>query len=124
MVVAHASKNLANPVKNAREAQRMAVQYSRPLADVTDLINENIAALQRQTCYLESRAMTMDEIDNNLYVPKICLQVIEMKHPITVCTSAQCCEVYSVSLKTLISKFLYRCSSQDKFISPSVLFNI
>ncbi|GJQ66665.1 hypothetical protein Trydic_g4633 [Trypoxylus dichotomus] len=94
VTVAGAGKKLTQHVKNSREAQRMAVQYSRPLADITDLINENIAALQRHTAYLEGRALTVNEMEENLYIPKIRLQLTELKNPITVCTSAQCCEVY------------------------------
>lgn len=97
MVVAEAGKKLAQQAKNAREAHRMAVQFSRPLADVTDLINENIAALQRHCASLEGRTLTTDEIEEKLYVPKMRFQLTELKHPITVCTSTQCCEVYLVS---------------------------
>ncbi|KAK9702688.1 hypothetical protein QE152_g29793 [Popillia japonica] len=94
MMVAEAGKKLSSQAKSARDAQRLAVQFSRPLADVTDLINENIAALQRHSAYLEGRALAVAELEDNLYVPRIKLQLTELKHPITVCTSAQCCEVY------------------------------
>lgn len=97
MMVAEAGKKLSSQAKSARDAQRLAVQFSRPLADVTDLINENIAALQRHSAYLEGRALAVAELEDNLYVPRIKLQLTELKHPITVCTSAQCCEVYLVS---------------------------
>ncbi|XP_022920831.1 uncharacterized protein [Onthophagus taurus] len=95
------AKKIANQARNLtknKEAHRWIVQLSRPLADVIDLINENVAAIHKKSQFLEN-CVLKEKIEENLFVPKICLQLNELKQPITVCTSAQCCEFYSENNK-------------------------
>ncbi|XP_031357775.1 uncharacterized protein LOC116181523 [Photinus pyralis] len=98
------SNNVAlvpHEVKNTisvNEARRLIVQLSQPLADIAQLILDNIQCLERHKQNLHQSNNSLTELKTKLYIPTINLRVIEMAEPTTVCTSPKCSTLYKVRL--------------------------
>ena len=86
-------------VKNTlslNDARRRVVALSRPLAEITSTIQNNIAVVeQRRQEVMESMKHKQDLTDN-LYIPAIDLQTTPLDHPRTVCTASSCVRHISV----------------------------
>lgn len=82
---------------SVNEARKVILQLSKPLADIADLINDNILALERHNKVLKTENQSIEELKENLYVPVVNLRFKEVTEPITVCTAAKCSEIYTVS---------------------------
>ncbi|KAJ8910296.1 hypothetical protein NQ315_002458 [Exocentrus adspersus] len=76
------------------EARRLVTQLSQPLADISQLINDNLFILQRHQENFDLNTDTLEELKQKLYMPVINLQVITLTQPVTVCTAKKCAEVY------------------------------
>ncbi|KAK5640081.1 hypothetical protein RI129_010892 [Pyrocoelia pectoralis] len=89
-------------VKNTisvNEARRLIVQLSQPLADIAQLIMDNIHTMERHKANLNQSNHSLTELKAKLFIPMINLRVIEMKQPTTVCTSPKCSTLYKVGDK-------------------------
>ncbi|KAB0792272.1 hypothetical protein PPYR_14231 [Photinus pyralis] len=99
------SNNVAlvpHEVKNTisvNEARRLIVQLSQPLADIAQLILDNIQCLERHKQNLHQSNNSLTELKTKLYIPTINLRVIEMAEPTTVCTSPKCSTLYKIGDK-------------------------
>lgn len=89
----HMVKNIIS----INEARRLIIQLSQPLAEIAQLIQDNISLLHRHTNELSSRTNNLTELRKKLYIPFINLIVTKLTQPTTVCTSPGCSEVYEVS---------------------------
>lgn len=79
------------------EARRMISQLSQPLAEITELISDNIRSLERHNQMLGLENNSLKQLCNQLYIPVINLKVINLTQPVTVCTSKTCATIYKVS---------------------------
>lgn len=104
-------------VKNTNainEARRLIIQLSRPLAEISQLISDNVFILQRHKEDLDMSSNTLDELKKKLYMPVIGLDVTELKQPVTVCTSTKCSEIYKVCIPIL--KCISSCLNQSVYL--------
>lgn len=89
------------------EARRMITHLSQPLADISQLINQNMAALDKHKHNLDIDRNTVDELRKKLYMPVVNLDVIQLTQPVTVCTSRSCAEMYKVTTFSYCCKDMY-----------------
>lgn len=82
---------------SVNDARRVILQLSQPIADIADLINDNIKVLERHNRAIQVDSMSIDDLKKNLYVPVINLRCKELSQPTTVCTASCCMETYTVS---------------------------
>lgn len=87
----------------------MVLLLSQPLADIADLINDNINALERHTKTLQSQNLSIEDLKKNLYVPVMNIRCRELSKPTTVCTSKDCIEIYTVSYRYYFMLLLVSC---------------
>nr|XP_023028421.1 uncharacterized protein LOC111516499 [Leptinotarsa decemlineata] len=78
------------------EARRMIGQLCQPLAEISQLIGHNMSILQRHKENLQVENQSMNELKDQLFMPVISLEVVELTQPVTVCTNRECSEVYQV----------------------------
>ncbi|KAK4872829.1 hypothetical protein RN001_014858 [Aquatica leii] len=93
---------IPHEVKNSisvNEARRLVVQLSQPLAEITQLIQDNIRAVDAHRQRLKNSNITLTKLRSQLYIPIIDLKVVKLNEPITVCTSVKCSKVYEVGGK-------------------------
>ncbi|XP_023311754.1 uncharacterized protein LOC111692176 [Anoplophora glabripennis] len=99
------------------EARRLIVQLSQPLAEISQLISDNLYALKKHKENLDLNSDTLDELRQKLYMPVIGLDVITLTQPVTVCASRKCAEIYKVND---INKWHYKQRCHD----PCFLKNV
>lgn len=80
------------------EARRVIYQLSKPMADIAQLVQDNILVLQRHKHNMDIENNSIQELKEKLYIPSIELQVTKLTQPVTVCAELKCCEIYKVSL--------------------------
>ncbi|KAF5308238.1 hypothetical protein FQR65_LT06231 [Abscondita terminalis] len=111
---------IPHEVKNTislNEARRLIVQLSRPLAEIVQIIQYNISALDRHEKELRLTDTTLSRLKTKLYMPIVDLKVMELDQPTTVCTSLKCSTVYQVGDK---KKWHYH----QKCHAPCYLINV
>lgn len=80
------------------EARRIIHQLSKPMADIAQLVNDNITSLKKRESELDVDKNSLVELKQKLYIPIIDLKVIKLTQPVTVCTDNSCTETYTVSI--------------------------
>lgn len=95
-------KHGLKPVKtentiSLNEARKIIIQLSQPLADISQLICDNILALERHKMSLNMTNLSLSELKSKLYIPVIDIRQQAFERPRTVCASTSCCETYKVS---------------------------
>ncbi|KAF5288459.1 hypothetical protein FQR65_LT02111 [Abscondita terminalis] len=93
---------IPHEVKNTisvNEARRLIVQLTKPLAEIAQLIQDNIRAVDTHKMSLKLTNTTLTELKSKLYIPIVDLKVTTLKQPTTVCTSLKCSTVYQVGDK-------------------------
>ncbi|KAF5308239.1 hypothetical protein FQR65_LT06232 [Abscondita terminalis] len=111
---------IPHEVKNTisvNEARRLIVQLSQPLAEIVQVIQDNIRALDTHQKELQLTDTTLSRLKTNLYIPIVDLKVMELDQPTTVCTSLKCSTVYQVGDK---KKWHYH----QKCHAPCYLINV
>lgn len=86
-------------VKNTlavNEARRLITQLAKPLADVSELINDNINILERHEETLRLDNMNLNELKKQLFMPVVNLKTVQQTQPVTICASRKCAEIYKV----------------------------
>lgn len=76
----------------------MVLQLSQPLAEIVQLIGDNIYELERHTKQLLTENQSLQELKQKLHMPVVDIRVKELPQPVTVCTSPKCSAIYKVSL--------------------------
>jgi GTP-binding protein EngB required for normal cell division len=94
-IVGDASRDPLKPHQLANtfsinEARRIIVQLSQPLADISQLIHDNLRILEKHIGNLRMENQTLDELKKKLYIPIVDLEVTELTQPVTVCTALKC----------------------------------
>lgn len=78
-------------------ARKMVLQLAQPLAEIVQLIGDNIYELDQHTNQLLIENQSLEELKQKLHMPVIDIRVKELPQPVTVCTSPQCSAIYKVS---------------------------
>ncbi|XP_044271283.1 uncharacterized protein LOC123015565 [Tribolium madens] len=99
------------------DARRIITQLSQPLADISQLIYDNIRILERHKRNLEMENQSLDDLKKKLYIPIVDLEVTQLTQPVTVCTTPKCADVVKVGD---IKKWHYRQRCHD----PCYLTNV
>jgi GTP-binding protein EngB required for normal cell division len=114
-IVGDASRDPLKPHQLANtfsinEARRIIVQLSQPLADISQLIHDNIRILEKHKGNLRIENQSLDDLKKKMYIPVINLEVTQLTQPVTVCTSAKCADLVKVGDK---QKWHYRQRCHD-----------
>ncbi|XP_076266752.1 uncharacterized protein LOC143200242 isoform X2 [Rhynchophorus ferrugineus] len=98
-MIDYITKLKPHQVKNTsaiNDARRVIYNLSKPMADITQLVQDNILALQRHKRNMEFENNDLQELKAKLHIPSIELQVTRLTQPVTVCADIKCCELYKV----------------------------
>ncbi|XP_017771791.1 PREDICTED: uncharacterized protein LOC108559146 [Nicrophorus vespilloides] len=85
---------------SVNETRKLIIDLSKPLADIADLIQDNLTVLNRHQKILLDSELTNDELTKKLYIPCVNLKQKSLNQPVTVCTSVKCsetCTVYGIT---------------------------
>ncbi|KAF5301885.1 hypothetical protein FQR65_LT08717 [Abscondita terminalis] len=94
-LVPHEVKNTIS----VNEARRLVVQLSQPLAEIAQLIDDNIRAIDSHRSHLKQENITLSILKSKLYIPTVDLKVVKLNQPTTVCTSTKCSTIYQIGGK-------------------------
>ncbi|CAG9769511.1 unnamed protein product [Ceutorhynchus assimilis] len=86
-------------------ARKMVLQLSQPLAEIVQLIGDNIYELDQHTKQLLVENQSLEQLKQKLHMPVIDIKAMELSQPVTVCTSPNCSAIYKVAGK---NKFHYK----------------
>lgn len=89
-----------HPVKNTvsvNQARRVILRLSQPLAEIAQLIEDNVRVLKKHKTSLSDHKASLEELKDKLYVPMMDLRVTQLAHPATVCASLSCTKVHQVT---------------------------
>ncbi|KAJ3659869.1 hypothetical protein Zmor_011532 [Zophobas morio] len=78
------------------EARFLIEQLATPLAEISELIQDNLLQLDRHKMNLSVENQSLNELKQKLYIPCVDLEVKVLNQPITVCTNTKCAEVLKV----------------------------
>ncbi|XP_076266775.1 uncharacterized protein LOC143200245 [Rhynchophorus ferrugineus] len=78
------------------EARRVIYQLSKPMADIAELVQDNIRVLERHEQDLSIQSGSVQDLKRKLYIPTIKLEVTKLNQPTTVCADIKCCDVYQI----------------------------
>lgn len=84
----------AMPLNDARQ---LVVALSRPLAEITLSIQNNILAVEQRRRELES-TQHKEDLVTNLHIPVIDLKTKRLDHPRTVCTAESCVNIFRLEV--------------------------
>ncbi|KAJ3655974.1 hypothetical protein Zmor_015081 [Zophobas morio] len=79
------------------EVRFLIEQLSTPIAEVSELIQDNIRLLDRHKKRFNLETQTVDQLKTQLYIPCVDLEVKELDEPVTVCTDTKCADVVKVN---------------------------
>jgi len=88
----HKVKNMLS----LNDARRLIVTLSRPIAEITSTIQNNIGVVEQRTHEVLESTKHKEDLANNLYIPAIDLKNELLNHPRTVCTANCCVEHISI----------------------------
>ncbi|XP_063922376.1 uncharacterized protein LOC135136858 isoform X2 [Zophobas morio] len=72
-------------------------QLTTPIAEVLELIQDNIRVLDAHQKKLQQDDQTVEELKQQLHIPCVNLEVKELTQPVTVCTDPKCAEIVKVN---------------------------
>ncbi|KAI4462504.1 50s ribosome-binding gtpase [Holotrichia oblita] len=78
------------------EARRLILRLSIPLAEIAELIQDNIQRNNRFKDALSDKSKSIDDLKKYLMVPRIGLKVITLSYPMTVCTNQKCVDAIKI----------------------------
>jgi GTPase SAR1 family protein len=74
------------------DARRIIVNLTKPIAEISQNIQANIARLEEHKQEIESSKESVEALKEKLYIPAIDLERKQLDYPRTVCTSTSCTE--------------------------------
>ena len=98
-LIKHISSLPPHKVKNTlslNDARRLIVALSRPLAEISSTIQNNIGVVQQRRREILESTKHKEDLTNNLYIPAIDLKLTPLDHPRTVCTAHSCVKFISI----------------------------
>ncbi|RZC36909.1 Septin domain containing protein, partial [Asbolus verrucosus] len=78
---------------SVNEARRLILQLSKPSADISQLIDDNIRTLGKHKYDLNQENQSLNELKSKLYIPVMNIETEKLTEPRTVCTSSSCMDV-------------------------------
>lgn len=75
---------------SVNNARKLILQLSRPLADIAQLINDNILGIDRQQQQLSRTDISICELKKKLYIPQTNVRIKMLDYPMTVCAGPKC----------------------------------
>ena len=84
---------------SVNEVRFLIEQLATPIAEVSELIQDNLRLLERHKRNLSLENQTLDDLRKQLFIPCVDLQVKELSQPVTVCTDSKCADVIKVRLR-------------------------
>lgn len=96
--------HLTKETISVNEARKIILQLTKPLADISQLIYDNLHAVDRQMQILTMENQSIEELSKNLSIPIVDIKETRFNKPRTVCTALNCSSVYMV---WLINLFVY-----------------
>lgn len=100
----------------------MITHLAQPLADISELISDNMNILERHENHLRIHNMGLEELKKQLYMPVINLEVVKQTRPVTVCTSRSCSEIYKVSKNLKRNKCIQNIDKSANRRKVSIVF--
>lgn len=82
---------------SVNKARLLIFELAKPLADITELIQDNLDVLKAHQAKIVQENLTSDELKQMMYVPTIDLEEKLLTQPVTVCAAKKCAETYTVS---------------------------
>lgn len=92
-LVPHLTRNTVS----INEARRVIMQLAKPLADISQVICDNVYALEQQMKKLNRENQSLNDLKKNMYIPVIDLKETYFNEPRTVCADLKCTTTYTVS---------------------------
>ncbi|XP_030751830.1 uncharacterized protein LOC115879258 [Sitophilus oryzae] len=115
--IVHLQPHDPKKTTSINRARNMILKLAQPMADIVQLIGDNIYKLEQHTKELSMDNQTLDELKNKLYMPVVDIKTKKLDQPVTVCTSAKCSELYKVADK---NKYHYK----QRCHNPCYLHNV
>ncbi|XP_065172202.1 uncharacterized protein [Atheta coriaria] len=81
---------------SVNRARLLILELAKPLADLSDLTEDNVRAIQKHIENIARENITAEELKQKLYIPAVGLDVRDLQKPVTVCAAGQCTETYVV----------------------------
>ncbi|KAL1497317.1 hypothetical protein ABEB36_008299 [Hypothenemus hampei] len=94
---------------SVNEARNVISHLSQPMADIVQLVQDNIQILTNRENDLNIDTESLEELKNKLYIPVIDLKVIKLTEPVTVCTDLECTETLLVAKGITENHYKTRC---------------
>lgn len=81
---------------SVNNTRRWIVLLSKPLGDISQLIQDNIQIMSKHKEKIESCKRLHKDMENQLYIPCVNLRMKELSHPATVCAAKKCMDIVMV----------------------------
>ncbi|KAL1497314.1 hypothetical protein ABEB36_008298 [Hypothenemus hampei] len=91
------------------EARKIISHLSQPMADIVQLVQDNIQILTNREKDLNIDTQSLEELKKKLFIPVIDLDVINLTQPVTVCTGSSCIETLSLGQGIRENHYKTRC---------------
>lgn len=89
---ANRSPHAVAMTRNLNDVRQIVLHMAKPMADVTLLIQDNMALAQRHKADIENTREELEALQLKLKRPQERIHVEELQYPRTVCTSTKCVE--------------------------------
>lgn len=97
-LINHFKANTPHEIKNTltlNGARELISELTKPIAEITQLIQSNISLTEDKTQELNNTLLTGDQLRSRLQVQKVQLNAVQLDMPRTVCGNENCVEVRS-----------------------------
>ncbi|XP_063922373.1 uncharacterized protein LOC135136857 isoform X2 [Zophobas morio] len=72
-------------------------QLATPIAEVSELIQDNIRVLDAHKKKMQQNDQTLEELKQQMHIPCVNIEVKELTQPVTVCTDPKCADIVKVN---------------------------
>ncbi|CAG8546467.1 uncharacterized protein OCT59_002347 [Rhizophagus irregularis] len=90
-------------------ARSIVMLLSKPLAEVGQLIQTNIKLIKEKQSEIENSDKTIEDLKDQLYIPQIDLEPIQLGYPRTVCTNGSCDRTLKINETTIKIDYIQHC---------------
>ena len=74
-------------------------QLTTPIAEVSELIQDNIRVLDAHKKKMQQNDQTLEELKQQMHIPCVNIEVKELTQPVTVCTDPKCADIVKVKFR-------------------------
>lgn len=94
--------HLTNNTLSINKARRLIMQLAQPLADISQLICDNVYALDQHMKRLNRENHSLADLKRNMFIPVIDIKETQFSEPRTVCADLKCTTTYTVKKNYLV----------------------